>query len=148
MSEPRITGPWSREEITSFLETTIIPIRLASNGSQGPLVQSLWFHFDGEALWCATQANARLAQRIERDNRVGFEVSGDEPPYRGVRGTGEAALLPDRASAILPHLIDRYQGDTPTPLSNWLLSRLDSEVAIRITPHTLHTWDYRDRMQH
>jgi nitroimidazol reductase NimA-like FMN-containing flavoprotein (pyridoxamine 5'-phosphate oxidase superfamily) len=147
VGEARITGPWSRGDIAAFFENAIIPIRVASNGADGPLVQSLWFHFDGQALWCATQSTARLAKRISRDNRVGFEVAGDEPPYRGVRGTGIAELLPERAGAILPHLIDRYQGDTPTPLSNWLLSRLDSELAIRIEPLTLHSWDYRERMK-
>ena len=42
-------------------------------------------------------------------------------------------LLPERAATVLPRLISRYLGDEPGPLASWLLSRVDSEVAIRIS---------------
>lgn len=148
MAVPRITsGPWDMDGITDFLTATRIPMRLASNGASGPLVQSLWFLMEQGDLWCATQRTSLLAQRISRNPRVGFEVAGDEPPYRGVRGTGDATLHIDEAARILPALIARYQGEDRTPLSDWLLSRLDREVAIRIAPTTFTTWDYSGRMQ-
>ena len=147
MASPRITsGPWDLETMTAFLRDTRIPMRLATNGSKGPLVQSLWFDLDDGCLWCATQDSSLLAQRVARDPRVGFEIARDEPPYRGVRGTGRAEVLPDEAARILPALIERYQGNESTALSDWLLSRLDREVAIRIEPATLTSWDYSGRM--
>lgn len=147
MAAPRITsGPWDMAGIMEFLESTRIPMRLASNGASGPLVQSLWFLVEEGDLWCATQQTSLLAQRIARNPRVGFEIAGDLPPYRGVRGTGDATLHPGEAGRILPVLITRYQGDTRTSLSDWLMSRLDREVAVRISPTTLTTWDYSGRM--
>ena len=147
MASARITsGPWDKDAITQFLTGANIPMRLASNGSTGPLVQSLWFVVEDGYLWCATQDSSLLAQRIGRDPRVGFEVAGDQPPYRGVRGTGRAEIFRDQAARILPMLITRYQGDGRTALSDWLVSRIDREVAIRIEPMTLTSWDYTERM--
>jgi hypothetical protein len=46
----------------------------------------------------------------------------------------------------LRRLIARYQGDDRSDLSDWLMSRIDSEVAITIVPSTLTSWDYSPRM--
>lgn len=140
------SGPWNEETITDFLQQTRIPVRLATNGSSGPLVQSLWFAPLGMDLWCCTQKTSVLARRLERDDRVGFEVAADSPPYRGVRGTGVAHLVDEGVEGILRMLIERYQGSERTNLSDWLLSRIDSEIAIRIEPRTIASWDYSSRM--
>jgi hypothetical protein len=47
---------------------------------------------------------------------------------------------------ILRLLIQRYLGDEESSLARWLLSRRASEVAIRIAPSHLHSWDYTRRM--
>lgn len=139
------SGPWSEDQIRGFLHATVIPVRLSSMGTF-PMVQSLWFLPDGLDLWCATQAQSVLARRLRADDRCGFEVSADVPPYRGVRGTGHATLLPEAAAQTLPQLIDRYDVADDSPLAAWLLSRIDSEVAVRISPRTLSSWDYSPRM--
>jgi len=140
------SGPWGFDEITQFLADSVIPLRLATNGASGPLVQSLWFAPEGTELWCCTQHTSLLTRRLERDDRVGFEVAADAPPYRGVRGTGIAHVSDDRVEITLRTLIHRYQGDETTQLSEWLLSRIESEVTIRIEPRTLSSWDYSPRM--
>lgn len=137
------SGPWALSRIEEHLRTSVIPIRLATSGRHFPLVQSLWFHYD-EALWCCTQADSVLATRLRRNPTCGFEISADAPPYRGVRGHGRATLLPDRARDILPILVDRYLG--PGPLADWLMSRLDTEVAVRIDGLVMTSWDYSGRM--
>lgn len=141
-----VTGPWDMPQTEAFLEEMNIPIRVASSGSRGPIVQSLWFDFNDGALWCATQASSLLVKRLTANNDIGFEVSGDNAPYRGVRGTGVTSIHPELAGETLHRLIKKYQGDTETDLSRWLLSRLDKEVAVKITPLTLATWDFSGRM--
>lgn len=142
------SGPWSPTQVESWLVGTAIPLRIASAGKRGPLVQSLWFDYDGGALWCATQATSVLAKRIRRHAEVGWEVSRDEPPYRGARGTGHATIVDDRGEveAVLRRLVDRYQ-QAGTPLAEWLLGRLDSEVAIRVGGLRVSSWDYSPRME-
>ena len=140
------SGPWDRSQIEAFLDETVIPIRIASAGRTSPLVQSLWFLYDEDALWCASQVDSVLTRRLHADPRCGFEIAGDLPPYRGVRGSGQAELLPERAATVLPRLISRYLGDEPSPLATWLLSRVDSEVAIRISDLRVTSYDFTSRM--
>lgn len=140
------SGPWDEGQIEEFLRQTAIPVRLASSGKDAPLVQSVWFLYDEGALWCCTQADALLTRRLSAQPRCGFEVSGDLPPYRGVRGTARAEILPQRAVDVLPRLIARYLGDDPGSLGGWLLSRLDREVAIRLHGLRMSSFDYSTRM--
>ncbi|MBK9739575.1 MAG: pyridoxamine 5'-phosphate oxidase family protein [Actinobacteria bacterium] len=140
------SGPWELSVVEDFLDRSAIPLRLASNGAAFPLVQSVWFVYDDGSLWCCTQSASVLAKRLQADPRCAFEVSGDQPPYRGVRGTGTARIRSDSAHEVLPRLIDRYLGDRPDDLARWLISRLDSEVAIQIEGLSVTSWDYSARM--
>ena len=141
------SGPWTPSQIEAWLGETVVPLRLASAGKRGPLVQSLWFDYDEGALWCATQRDSVLAKRIHRDSNVGWEVSRDEPPYRGVRGTGTAKIVDnvETATAVLQRLVNRY-GQSGTQLAEWLLGRIESEVALRIDDLRVTSWDYAPRM--
>ncbi|MEY4137326.1 MAG: hypothetical protein RL205_1454 [Actinomycetota bacterium] len=140
------SGPWSPDTIAGYLAGATIPIRLASVGKHFPLVQSLWFLYDDNSLWCCTQADSVLANRLRRDNHVGFEISADAPPYRGVRGKGRVSLVEGAAPTVLPRLVEKYLGSEPTDFSTWLLSRLDNEIAIRIDDLSVSSWDYSSRM--
>ncbi len=141
------SGPWATADIEAWLEQTVVPLRLATSGNSGPLVQSVWFDYSDGSLWCATQEHSVLAKRIRRDSKVGWEVSPDMPPYRGVRGKGRAELIDDRArvETVLNRLVDRY-GQAGTPLAEWLGSRIDSEIAVRIADLRVSSWDYSPRM--
>ncbi len=142
------SGPWSQEAIERFLEASAIPVRLAAAGPDGPpLVQSLWFRYADDALWCATQGDSLAARRLAREPRCGFEVAGDRPPYAGVRGTGRAELLAEPAERVLRRLLDRYLGGSDSALALWLLTRVDDEVTVRIGDLSVTTWDFERRMR-
>lgn len=141
-----VSGPWSAAEVARFLRLSAIPIRLATQGRKHPLVQSVWFHFDGEAIWCCTQADSVLARRLQRNSQCGFEVAADTPPYRGVRGHGVAEFHPELAEEKLNTLIDRYLDEANSELSEWLRSRVANEAAIAIRQLRVSSWDYRPRM--
>jgi hypothetical protein len=139
-----ISGPWSEDRIHDYLTSTVIPIRVATSGTSGPLVQSLWFDFDRDTIWCCTQRDALLVQRVSRQPVVGFEVSADNPPYRGVRGQARASIEPEPAAQILERLIERYQA--PAGLADWLRGRIDGEVAIALRDLSVTSWDFTRRM--
>lgn len=146
MIEPVLrSGPWDGQQVAAHLHESVIPLRIATAGTF-PLVQSLWFTFDGSTLWCATQADSVVARRVQRESKVGFEIAADQPPYRGVRGSGNATIDPDAGARVLAHLIERYLGPEPTPLGEWLLSRADNEIALRIDDLVVSSWDYSARM--
>jgi len=143
----KISGAWSEAQIASFVDQAVIPLRLAVSGGGGiPLPLSLWFLRIDRALWCATNGNAQLVRYLKADARCGFELAGDAPPYRGVRGQACASLHPAEGGAILARLLARYSIDTSSRLARMLTAKADQEVAIRIEPRWITSWDFSYRM--
>jgi len=142
-----VSGPWDRTQVVRWLEGARIPVRLAVLAPRGPLVVSLWYRFDGEALWCATRREADVVGHVLADRRVGIEVAPDLPPYRGVRGTGRAEVIAERGPDTLGRLLDRYLDAANAPLADTLRANADDEVALRIDALSLTSWDFSGRMQ-
>lgn len=143
----RLRGCWSGPEIATFLESQLIPLRLAVHDSTGsPWVMSLWFLYDDGRLWCATNRKSKLVSYLRADPRCGFEVAGEMPPYRGIRGKGVATLVAERGGEILVSLLRRYGISQTSGLATSLLARADQEVAIAIAPGRISSWDFTQRM--
>ena len=107
---------------------------------------SLWYLWEDDALWCATGADADVVRHLGADDEVAFEVSTNDPPYRGVRGRGRATIEPDEEKTLLGRLLERYLGGTDSALAERLLDPARDEVRIRIDPVRVHSWDYSGRM--
>ena len=136
------------QQIDEFLQATVIPIRLAcSDKKDVPLICSLWYLYADDALWCATQQSASVVALLERAPHCAFEIAPESMPYRGVRGQGRATVLPGEGAAILQQLIDRYLSTRDTQFAAWLISRAANEVAIKIQPEWLTSWDFGSRMR-
>ncbi|KAB1187463.1 MULTISPECIES: pyridoxamine 5'-phosphate oxidase family protein [Haloferax] len=150
MDSPEPSGPWSRDRLDEFLTSTTIPLRLSCRTpADDPWMLSLWYEWDPEVpeLRCATAADADVVRFLRAHDEVAFEISTNDPPYRGVRGRGTATIEPDDEKAVLSRLLHRYLGDTDSALAKRLLSPERDEVTIRIRPTKLHTWDYANRME-
>lgn len=144
----RTSGPWDATRIEAHLLQSAVPVRLGcTDGSGWPAVVSLWYSFENGALWCATPARARLASWLARDPRCAFEVATNDPPYLGVRGQGRAEILPDEGARVLRRLALRYLGGDSSEFARWLLARRVPEVAIRIVPVRISSWDFSERMR-
>ena len=142
------SGPWAEADVAAFLQDVEIPIRLATRKPDGsPWIVALWYRYRDGWFECATEANAHLVTYLREDPVVGFDVSTNEIPYRGVRGTGTASLAPDEDAAVLRALLERYLGGTDSALAERLLDDEREEVRIRIDPDRFHSWDFRDRMR-
>jgi len=143
----RSVGPWSIERIEQFLATQVIPLRLGCRTASGwPLVVSHWFLYRDASLWCATQADASIVRHLRADSRCSFEVATNDAPYRGVRGQARAHIVPAAGAEVLRQLIHRYLGGEESDFARWLLSRTADEVAIRLDPVRLRSWDFTRRM--
>ncbi len=144
---PTWTGAWSEAEAESYLAESTVPIRLGCRTPGGGLwMLSLWYRYRDEAFHCATGADADIVRYLESDPDVSFEVSDNEPPYRGVRGAGTAILERDEGKTLLEELLKRYLGGTDNRLADRLLHADREEVRIRIEPNKLYSWDFTDRM--
>jgi nitroimidazol reductase NimA-like FMN-containing flavoprotein (pyridoxamine 5'-phosphate oxidase superfamily) len=143
-----ISGPWQRRQIDQYLAQTRLPIRLACVAEDGfPRVVSVWFRYAEGVFFCATHRDSQLARMVQRNPRVGFEVSTNEPPYFGVRGQGLAELSTEGGEETLRTLIDRYLGASNASLGRWLMSRGDEELLLRVETQRFYSWDYRKRME-
>jgi hypothetical protein len=142
-----LKGPWQQEQVDRYLQDCTYPLRLACVGDDGfPRVVSVWYGYDGSQLHCVSHRSSQLVALLERDQRVGFELAPNEPPYHGVRGQGVASLDSDADGTVLSELLTRYLGGADSKLGQWLLSRAQDEVLISIAPQRLFSWDYRERM--
>ena len=142
-----LTGDWNRETTEAFLREQTIPVRLACRRPDGGLwMLSLWYRYRDDQLACATGAGARVVSYLREDPAVAFEVSTNEPPYRGVRGSGTASIEPDENKRVLRSLLERYLGGTDSALASQLLTPDRDEVQIRIDIERAYTWDFSDRM--
>lgn len=141
-------GPWDAEDVDKYLQNSLYPMRLACVGADGfPRVVAVWFRFVSGAFYCVSHRNSALVKLLRTNSRVGFEVSPNEPPYCGVRGQATTTLDDLATDPTLDKLLDRYLGGANSQLGNWLLSRRDQEILIKVQPHRIFSWDYRERMQ-
>lgn len=135
-------------QVETYLEQTRIPLRLACTEPSGwPVVLSLWFLYENGRIYCATRHDARVATYLTQNPRCGFEVAGDEPPYCGVRGQGDAEIDSAIGGEVLERLLVRYLGSTSNALSQKLLAHRDTELAIVITPRSITKWNFTKRMK-
>ena len=103
---------WAEAAIEDFLRDYRAPLRVAGQGAGGfPLLCSLWSRYEAGVLWCASQRDAAIVRCLEHDPRCAFELAPNEPPYRGVRGRGRAAIHPDAGPRVLGELLERYQAE-------------------------------------
>lgn len=141
------SGAWTASEVSSFLDETAVPLRLASHTPSDDLwVVTLWYRFRDGDLYCATSAQADIVRFVRRDPSVAFDVSTNDQPYKGVRGNGTAHVEPDPEKTVLRDLIERYVGDTDTSFAGRLLAEDREEVTIRIEPDRMYSWDFTARM--
>lgn len=142
-----ISGKWKLKTIESYLKDSVIPLRLSVITPSGyPLVVSMWFVYEEQVIWCAAQKDSALVSHLTKNCNCGFEVAPNEPPYMGVRGKGKVEIA-DKGIEKLEALIDRYLDENNKGLAEWLLSRSSNEVAIKIRPECLYSWDYSGRMK-
>ena len=144
----KLHGPWSSEEIQRFLKETTIPMQIAVNDTNtNPLLISLWFISDGLSLWCATQSSAKILRHMQSHPVCGFQISPETMPYRGVRGQAKVTLSDDDGPRVLETVVDKYIDEQESDFSRWLLARKDTEIAIKLEPLKITSWDYSARMK-
>jgi len=145
--QTRIKGPWTRGQIEQFLTTSRYPLRLASTGADGyPRVVSVWFAYADGQFFCVSHRSSGLISLLRANPRVGFEVAPNEPPYRGVRGQGDAVVAEQGGAGMLEGLLERYLGGIDSGLASWLLSRSEDELLVTIAVNRWFSWDYSERM--
>jgi nitroimidazol reductase NimA-like FMN-containing flavoprotein (pyridoxamine 5'-phosphate oxidase superfamily) len=139
-------GAWTGAEIESFLGEARIPLRVAIQGAKGPLIVALWYQYEKGSLWSCSPSHSFVVQALEVHSEVGFDVSTNDLPYKGVRGRCHAYCNDTESKRELEHLLRRYLGGTDNGLARWLLARPVTETVIRFDIDWLTSWDFTPRM--
>jgi nitroimidazol reductase NimA-like FMN-containing flavoprotein (pyridoxamine 5'-phosphate oxidase superfamily) len=137
----------NKAQCEQFLQAAKLPLRLACIDELGfPRVISMWFDKVGDELVAITHRDAAVVRWLTVNNKIGFEASVNEPPYRGVRGTGTARIEEGVDREQMQALFERYNISNNSRLARWLVGRIDEEVLLHIKPSQLSGWDYSIRM--
>ena len=143
----KITGPWTLETVRTYLTDTEIPVQIAAlNDDNLPVLISLWFSYEADHIWCATQQGAKILKLLAKNPVCAFQISSEHMPYKGVRGHANASIHESDGARILDKLVPKYLKEGDSKFAKWLLSRKNTEVAIRLDPISVTTWDFSNRM--
>ena len=139
---------WNLKQISAFLTSQVIPIRLSVIDGEFPTICSVWYSWDDDQqnFCCVSHQDSYLVRCLSANPRCAFEVAPNTPPYQGVRGKALVTLQHHQGEANLRQLLDRYLGDSNKGLRQWLLGRANEECLLLIRPTWLTAWDYASRM--
>ena len=112
---------WDINQIEQFLKSAILPARISCITTDGyPHIMSLWFLYDSQCLYCSVQRRTLISKWLQNNPLCGFEIAGDNAPYKGVRGRQfnyQAVNNP-----VLPLLVDKYL-EAELPLHLFIIER-------------------------
>lgn len=133
----------TRQELDEFLAEERV-VRLATLDEDGwPAVVPLWFVWrEGEGeLWVWNLTRSKRTRRMHEGTRCAFTVDAgrEYTELRGVTGRLDHAYVPDDEVpvAVRSEFARKYLGsDEP-------LEPADHHQWFRLTPRSLHSWDFR-----
>ena len=135
------------DNLKEYLNESLIPLRISGTTNSGwPFVMSLWYVYLDEKIYLATQITAKVVEYLTNNPKCAYEIASDTPPYCGIRGKAIARIIESKGEETLKILINRYLGGDNNPLAQRLMNQPVPEVAIELTPLSIHQWNYTQRM--
>jgi PPOX class probable F420-dependent enzyme len=146
-ANPAIPG-MKREEAERFLESKL-NLQIATVDEKGePNIQPVWFYYakDEGKLLIITSKLAKKTQNLRNRPTIYFSIDDEKPPYRGVKGKGNASVVED-PNRIVPQaekISMKYLGTLNHPAAKEMAdrSRNGEGVLVEISPKFFSTWDF------
>ncbi len=138
----------TEEEAERFLESKL-NLQLATNDEQcNPNIQPVWFYYDKDVkkLLLTTSKSAWKTKNLRNRPNVYFSIDDENPPYKGVKGSGIATIIED-PKRIVPQgdkISLKYLESLDHPIAKMIsdLSAKGEVVLVEISPKFFSTWDY------
>ena len=144
---PAMTG----EEAETFLESRL-NLQVATIDEKGePNIQPVWFYYDKDEgkLLILTSKSSKKTQNLTNRPTIYFSVDDENPPYKGVKGKGNATIVedPNRILAQAEKISMKYLGTLDHPVAKEMADRSKNGegVLVEITPKFFSTWDFGKR---
>ena len=144
---PGVGRVLTEDEIIQFLSTCKKNLQLGTIDEKNePNVHPVWFLFENEKLYIATETKSKKLKNIRKNNLVYFSVDDDSSDFRGVRGKGNARILEDREFnvKITEKIVMKYAGNLEGNLAKEVMSEIKdgSELLIEISPKFYSAWSF------
>ena len=112
-----------------------------------PNVHPTWYYFDESSnIHVATPKHSKKVNSLRRIPSIYYCVDDPNPPYKGVRGIGNATISENINNnvTIAEKIILKYLGSLEGQMAKKLMElvRKGDEISIEITPDYFSTWDY------
>ena len=141
----------TREEAETFLESKL-NLQIATIDEKGePNIQPVWFYYDKDKgkLLILTSKSSKKTQNLTNRPTIYFSVDDENPPYKGVKGKGNATVVED-PTKIVPQaekISMKYLGTLDHPVAKEMSDRSKNGegVLVEISPKFFSTWDFGKR---
>lgn len=122
----------------------IMSIGLIDERDGSPLVHPVWFYYENEMFFVATDTGGLKARSIRKNPEVYFVVDIVQGPPRGVRGKGTARVSDDHAYAtqVTKKCAMKYLGTTESETARKIIETGRESSVIEIAPTYIATWKF------
>jgi|ERR671913_619420 nitroimidazol reductase NimA-like FMN-containing flavoprotein (pyridoxamine 5'-phosphate oxidase superfamily) len=138
----------TREEAERFLESKLVLQIATVDEKCEPNIQPVWFYYgkEEEKLLILTSKLAKKTQNLRNRPTIYFSIDDENPPYKGVKGKGNANIVED-PKLIIPQaekISMKYLGTLDHPAAREMAdrSRNGEGVLVEISPKFFSTWDF------
>ena len=142
-------GALTRGEVKDFLINSRLNVHIGTIDEKGyPNIHPTWYYFDGSSnnISIATSKNSKKVRNLKKNTSVYFCIDDPNPPYKGVRGRGNASVDEniDNNISITEKIMLKYLGTIEHQMARTLIEQVRNgdEVGIKIIPEYFSTWDY------
>src|SRR3712207_581205 len=141
----------TREEAERLLESKL-NLQIAIIDEKGdPNIQPVWFYYENAQgkLLIITFKLAKKTQNLKNRPTIYFSIDDENPPYKGVKGKGNATIVED-PKRIIPQaekISMKYLGTLDHPAAKEMADRSKNGegVLVEISPKFFSTWDFGKR---
>ncbi len=141
----------TKEEAQRFLESKL-NLQIATIDEKGePNIQPVWFYYDKDKgkLLILTSKSSKKTQNLTNRPTIYFSVDDENPPYKGVKGKGNATVVEDPNTILnqAEKISMKYLGTLDHPVAKEMADRSKNGegVLVEITPKFFSTWDFGKR---
>ncbi len=144
---PGIGPKLSEDQITKFLLSGKMNLQFGSLDEKNePNIHPVWYIYDNEKLYFATETKSRKIRNIKHHNFVYFSIANEEEPFIGVRGKGESKILEnkDQNYQITKKIVSKYVDKKDSVLAKEIVDEVQQglEVVVEITPEYFSAWTF------
>jgi len=144
---PEIGRVLTEDEIIKFLTTSKKNLQLGTIDIKNePNVHPVWFLYENEKIYVATETKSKKIKNIQKNNTVYFSIDEDEFDFRGVRGKGSVKILDNIESnvKITEKIVMKYAQNLEGNLAREVMDEIKhgDEVVLEITPKFYSVWSF------